>query len=71
MFKNLLKIKSLVTLSLTSAFVYLSIIGTISSTEFMSVFTMVVGFYFGTQKLDEEEKEQEQDGKIKDLERNK
>lgn len=51
--ENLLKIKSLVTLSLTSAFVYLSINGTFSSVEFMTVFTMVIGFYFGTQKLDE------------------
>lgn len=59
--ENLLKIKSLVTLSLTSAFVYLSINGTFSSVEFMTVFTMVIGFYFGTQKLDEFETEEKDD----------
>lgn len=52
--RNLLKIKSIVTLSLTATFVWLSFNGQINEQTFMSVFTMVIGFYFGTQKIDEE-----------------
>jgi hypothetical protein len=46
---KLLTIKSIVTLLLTIVFCYLSIIGAISSDLFMTVFTVVVAFYFGTQ----------------------
>lgn len=59
--KNLLKIKSLVTLSLTATFVYLSLRGHITEQEFMSVFLMVISFYFGTQTVEEyHEKEEEE-----------
>ena len=53
--KNLITVKSLVTLPLTGAFIYLSVIGTISGTEFLVFFTTVIAFYFGTQtnKIDE------------------
>lgn len=46
---NLLKVKSLVTLALTAAFVYLCITGKISSDQFLTVFTVVIAFYYGTQ----------------------
>jgi hypothetical protein len=46
---NLLTIKSIVTLLLTIVFCYLSIIGTISAQLFMTVFSIVIAFYFGTQ----------------------
>ena len=46
---KLLTIKSIVTLLLTLVFCYLAIIGTISSELFMTVFTVVIAFYFGTQ----------------------
>lgn len=46
---KLLTIKSIVTILLTLVFCYLSIIGTISSELFMTVFTVVIAFYFGTQ----------------------
>ena len=46
---NLLKIKSLVTLALTAAFVYLCIVGQISADQFLTIFTVVIAFYFGTQ----------------------
>lgn len=46
---NLLTIKSLVTLMLTAVFCYLSFIQYISVESFLSVFTIVIGFYFGTQ----------------------
>ena len=40
---------SIVTLILSGAFVYLAINGEVSSQEFMTVFTMVITFYFGSQ----------------------
>lgn len=46
---NLLKIKSLVTLTLTSVFAYLCIIGHVSTDQFLTIFTVVIAFYFGTQ----------------------
>ena len=45
----LLSVKSIVTIVLTSVFAYLSIVGTISGTDFLTIFLMVVSFYFGTQ----------------------
>ena len=48
--KNLLTVKSIVTLLLTAAFVYLSITGKITAEQFMTVFTVIIGFYFGTQR---------------------
>lgn len=47
--KNLLSVKSIVTLALTAVFAYLSIIGVISADQFMTVFAVIVAFYFGTQ----------------------
>ena len=45
---NLLAIKSLVTLALTAVFVVLALWGTISQ-DFMTVYAVVIAFYFGTQ----------------------
>lgn len=45
---NLLKVKTLLTLSLTWVFCSLAESGAIP-TEFITIYTMVVGFYFGTQ----------------------
>ncbi len=44
----LLSVKSMVTLALTGVFGYLAITGNVS-TEFMTVYTVVIAFYFGTQ----------------------
>lgn len=44
----LLSVKSLVTLALTAVFAYLAITGQ-TSQEFMTVYTVVIAFYFGTQ----------------------
>lgn len=49
---NLLSVKSLVTLMLTSAFVYLSVSGFVSTEQFLTVFTVVIAFYFGTQAVE-------------------
>lgn len=48
-FSKLLTIKSLVTLALTGVFAYLSVKGKIESKEFLTIFTAIIGFYFGTQ----------------------
>ena len=47
--QKLLTIKSIVTILLTLVFCYLSIIRVIPEDLFMSVFTVVIAFYFGTQ----------------------
>lgn len=49
MITNLLKVKSIVTITLTIVFSYLAITGAISGDEFMTVFSIVIAFYFGTQ----------------------
>ena len=46
---NLLAVKSIVTVILTAVFAALSWVGRISAEQFMTVFTVVVAFYFGTQ----------------------
>ena len=46
---NLLKVKTIVTLALTLVFCILALCGVISSENFMTVFTVVIAFYFGTQ----------------------
>lgn len=46
---KLIDVKSIVTFVLTGVFAYLSIIGVISGEQFLTVFTMVISFYFGTQ----------------------
>ena len=50
---NLLTIKSLVTLVATFVFAALSLRGDLSGQEFLTIFTVVVGFYFGTQAVKE------------------
>ena len=52
-FSNLLTIKSIVTILLTLVFCYLSIIGLITAELFMTIFVVVIGFYFGTQATKE------------------
>lgn len=46
---KLLTVKSIVTILLTLVFCFLSITGVISAELFMTVFTVIVAFYFGTQ----------------------
>ena len=45
---NLLSVKSLVTLVLTGVFAYMACAGKISQ-DFMTVYAVVIAFYFGTQ----------------------
>lgn len=46
---NLLSVKSLVTLALTGVFAVLALEGTVSGQDFLTIFLIVVSFYFGTQ----------------------
>lgn len=50
---KLLTVKSLVTLTLTGVFAALAALGKLSETQFMSIFTTVIAFYFGTQAVKE------------------
>lgn len=50
---KLLTVKSIVTLLLTVIFSYLAIKGTITGQEFMTIFTVIISFYFGTQATKE------------------
>ena len=46
---NLLKVKSLITLSMSAVFAYLAITGRIDTKDVMTVYLMITTFYFGTQ----------------------
>ena len=57
---NLLSVKSIVTVVLTAVFSFLAVTGKVTADQFMTVFTVVMSFYFGTQfekKFLKEEKE--------------
>lgn len=56
---NLLTVKSIVTIVLTAVFAYLAVAGQVSTDQFLTVFTVVIAFYFGTQA---ERKAQVSDG---------
>lgn len=45
---NLLCVKSIVTIVLTAVFAYLAVTGSVSQ-DFMTVYAVVIAFYYGTQ----------------------
>lgn len=45
----LMSVKSIATIILTVVFAYLAIVGVISGQEFITVYSVVIAFYFGTQ----------------------
>ena len=51
---NLLTVKSIVTIALTAIFAVLALRESISGSEFLTIFTVVFGFYFGTQRVAED-----------------
>ena len=53
---RLVSVKSIVTVLLTGVFAYLSVTGNVDGTEFLTVFTVVISFYFGTQAEKREER---------------
>lgn len=46
---KLIDVKTIVTFALTAAFVYLLVSEKIEPQIFMTIYTMIIGFYFGTQ----------------------
>ena len=46
---SLLTVKSIVTILLTGVFSVLALRGTIESGQFLTVFTVIISFYFGSQ----------------------
>ena len=44
----LLSVKSIVTLTLTAVFAYMAVTGSISQ-DFMTIYAVIIAFYFGTQ----------------------
>lgn len=46
---KLLAVKSIVTLALTVVFCVLAVTGEISGQEFLTIFTTIIAFYYGTQ----------------------
>ena len=46
---RLLTVKSIVTIALTGVFSYLSVTGTIDGGQFLTIFTVIISFYFGSQ----------------------
>lgn len=54
---NLLTVKSIVTIMLSVVFCVLSVNGVISGRDFLTIFTTVIAFYFGTQTEKKADKE--------------
>ena len=46
---KLINVKSIVTIILTIVFSYLAVVQVVTGSEFLTIFVMVIGFYFGTQ----------------------
>ena len=46
---KLVNVKSIVTLIICCVFAYLSIIGQILPDQFLTIFTVIISFYFGSQ----------------------
>lgn len=53
---KLINVKSIVTIVLTAVFSALSLKGKITPESFLTIFTVVIGFYFGTQAKKEDNK---------------
>lgn len=63
-FAKLIDVKSIVTIILTLVFAYLSVRGYISPEHFITIFMVVIGFYFGTQyqkRANEVEKKEDEE----------
>lgn len=46
---KLLTVKSLVTMTLTIIFSFLAVTGKIPTSDYMTIYTVIISFYFGTQ----------------------
>lgn len=61
---RLVSVKSIVTLALTAVFAYLAIIGAVDGEKFLTIFTTVIAFYFGTQAEKKSEDNDKSEGKV-------
>lgn len=50
---KLLTVKSIMTLLITVVFCFLAATGHVTAEQFVVIFTTIIGFYFGTQKVSE------------------
>lgn len=61
---KLIDVKSIVTVLMTGVFCFLAIKGKVSSEQYITIFTVVISFYFGTQagrnKIQKEEDSNDQ-----------
>lgn len=46
---NLLCVKSIVTIILTTVFAYMAVTGKVSTDQYLTIFAVVIAFYFGVQ----------------------
>ena len=46
---KLIDVKSIVTIIMTLIFAYLSITDAVNAEQFLTIFTVIISFYFGTQ----------------------
>ena len=46
---KLLTVKSIVTIVMTAVFAVLAVRGDVTASQFLTIFTVVIGLYFGTQ----------------------
>lgn len=51
---KLVNVKSIITLIICCVFAYLSVIGRIMPDQFLTIFTVIISFYFGTQSVKKE-----------------
>ena len=65
---NLLTIKSIVTLILTGCFAFLAIRGSVGAEVFISIYSVSIGFYFGTQRTKDESNKSSDDTNKTDIE---
>lgn len=52
--EKLINVKSIITIILSGVFAYLAVVGKVSAEQFLTIFTVIVSFYFGTQSAKKE-----------------
>ena len=55
---KLIEVKSLVTMTLTVVFAYLSIVGVISGEQFLTIYSVIISFFFGVKFGKQEAKDE-------------
>jgi len=55
--KDLLQVKKLIALGLTLGFLFLSFNKVVTSTEFIAIYSLVIGYYFGQSTVRQANKE--------------